>query len=285
MERYYNAETKTLDLSHKSMKNEGLRLIFDSMRHFISDNDTEILLLEDMDLTEIPYYLVTYALVDKHLKVVSFQNNRFKIPGLPVVDEGAASSTCAASARYSLGNASGVGKGDSKRVSIPIPQVTQPGQSGPRVGGGAGVVAEMVRTLWESFSPEIARELEEQKLGSESLPLFKKIIFIDRRMPPLTVFDQTQAITVAAPSKCQKFKYVVERALYTIAGMAVSFLPQMIILFTNKSGTVECNSASTQAILQACCNSSTTKSISDISDDISDKDISEKVAPSKSTAA
>ncbi|MFA6535184.1 MAG: hypothetical protein WCS92_02945, partial [Candidatus Babeliales bacterium] len=207
LQQYYHSETKTLDLSHKPMGDQGLRAIFDHIRHFISENDTEILLLESMNLIEVPYYLVTFALVDKHLRVVSFQNNRFNIPGLPVLEEAAAAAT-ASSARHSVN----MGKRESKRASIPVFQSGQDG-SGPRLAGNVGAVAQMVTTLWESFSPEIARELEAQNLGSEIVPLFKKIIFIDKRIPPITVFDQTQTLATQAPSKCQKFKYAVERAL------------------------------------------------------------------------
>lgn len=280
--RYYNTATKTLDLSHQQMGDEGLAAIFDPIRHFISENDTEILLLEDMNLTKVPYYLVTYALVDKHLQVVSFQNNHFKIPGLPVMDESAAPSATG-SGRNSVNLSA---KRDSKRASMPIAQMFQASQgaASSKGGGTASAVAQMVTTLWESFSPEIARELEEQQLGENIVPLFKKIIFIDKRIPPITVFDQTQTVvSQAAPAKWQRFKYIVERALYTVAGIAVSFLPQIIILFTNKSGTVECSDASAQTIIQACCNASETRGI--IIDGISDKNISEKVESSKSDAS
>jgi hypothetical protein len=120
--------------------------------------------------------------------------------------------------------------------------------------GGAGAVANMISTLWDSFSPEIARELEEQKLG-ENLPLFKKIIFIDKRIPPITVFDQTQAAVSQPISKFQKFKYVVERALYTIAGGVVAMLPQIIELC---KGTSEgCDRVMLEKLILACNSSAT----------------------------
>jgi len=248
LSKYYNTATKTLDLSHQQMGDEALAAIFDPIRHFVSENDTEILLLEDMNLTKVPYYLVTYALVDKHLQVVSFQNNHFKIPGLPVMDE------CAVPSAPSRNSANLSGKRDSKRTSMPISQMFQAAQGGaaPKGGGTASAVAQMVTTLWESFSPEIARELEEQQLGENIVPLFKKIIFIDKRIPPITVFDQTQTIAPQTPSKCQKFKYVVERALYTIAGLVVSFLPQMIILFTGKDDLSKCDPAALEKMVIAC---------------------------------
>lgn len=248
LQQYYHPETKTLDLSHKPMGDKGLRAIFDHIRHFISENDTEILLLESMNLVEVPYYLITFALVDKHLRVVSFQNNRFNIPGLPVLDEGAAASSSAGTVRHSVN----MGKRESKRVSIPVFQSGQDAL-GPRfAGNAAGAVAQMISTLWESFSPEIARELEVQNLSSEVIPLFKKIIFIDKRIPPITVFDQTQTMAPQAPSKCQKFKYVVERALYTIAGGVVAILPQIITLFTNSLDNDKCDMDMLEKMMAAC---------------------------------
>jgi len=246
LQQYYHPETKTLDLSHKPMGDQGLRAIFDHIRHFISENDTEILLLESMNLTEVPYYLVTFALVDKHLRVVSFQNNRFNIPGLPVLDEAAAASSAAASVRHSVN----MGKRESQRASIPVFQSGQDG-TGPRLPGNVGAVAHMISTLWDSFSPEIARELEAQNLSSEVIPLFKKIIFIDKRIPPITVFDQTQTV-VPQVSKCQKFKYVVERALYTIAGGVVAVLPQIITLFTSGSSSDKCDQDMLEKMMAAC---------------------------------
>ncbi len=276
LQQYYHPETKTLDLSHKPMGDQGLRAIFDHIRHFISENDTEILLLESMNLVEVPYYLITFALVDKHLRVVSFQNNRFNIPGLPVLEDGAAA---AASTTGTFRHSVNMGKRESKRASIPVFQSGQDA-SGPRLAGNAGTVVQMVTTLWESFSPEIARELEAQNLSSEVIPLFKKIIFIDKRIPPITVFDQTQTV-VSQPSKCQKFKYVVERALYTIAGGVVAILPQIITLFTNSSSSDKCDQDMLEKMIMAC-NSSTTfrgdfnTSGSDVQD--KDKDLKVKVA-------
>lgn len=254
LQQYYNPESKTLNLSNKKMGDQGLRAIFDHIRHFISENDTEVLLLESMNLVEVPYYLITFALVDKHLRVVSFQNNRFNIPGLPVLDEAAAAASTAGTFRHSVT----VGKRESKRASIPVFQSGQDA-SGSRPAGNASVVAQMITTLWDSFSPAIAQELEAQNFSSEVVPLFKKIIFIDKRIPPITVFDQTQTV-VSQPSKCQKFKYVVERALYTIAGGVVAILPQIVTLFTNSSNSDTCDTDMLEKMI-AACNVTGTRSI------------------------
>ncbi|MFH1254094.1 MAG: hypothetical protein V1646_01535 [bacterium] len=278
LQQYYHVETKTLDLSHKPMGDKGLRAIFDHIRHFISENDTEILLLESMNLTEVPYYLVTFALVDKHLRVVSFQNNRFNIPGLPVLEEAAAAST-SGSVRLSVNT----GKRDSKRASIPAFQIGQDAAAVPRLTGNVGAVAQMVTTLWDNFSPQIARELEEQKLSSEIVPLFKKIIFIDKRIPPITVFDQTQTVVAQSPSKCQKFKYAVERVLYTMAGSIIGFLPQIITLCTSGgSDSDKCDMDMLEKMM-AACNVTATREIKTDSQK-SDNEMLQKLVPVNSSS-
>jgi hypothetical protein len=270
---YYHAETKTLDLSHIPMGDIGLKGIFEHIRHFIAENDTEILLLESMGLVEVPYYLITFALVDKHLRVVSFQHNKFKIPGLPVLDEGP-------TPRSSYPSPRSRDRGESKRASTPVPYISQSGQDGgsSRVVG-ASAVANVITALWENFSPEIERELAEQSLGAEVVPLFKKIIFIDKRIPPITVFDQTQAVVATPVSKCQRFKAVVERTLFIIAGSIIGFLPQIIALCS--SGGDTCDKDMLEKLIVAC--NSTRAASGDLVE--ADSDMLQKSSPDCNASA
>ena len=83
LSQHYNAELHSLNLSDLPMGDMGLASQFNEIEAFIEQNKIQTLLLENIGLTQIPYAIVTYSLLNQTLQYVSLQHNHFPVPTLP----------------------------------------------------------------------------------------------------------------------------------------------------------------------------------------------------------
>jgi hypothetical protein len=234
---FYDPASKTLDLSHKPLGDEGLKKIFTSLKHCIEECEVENLFLENMGLTEIPHYLITYVMLNKHLKIVSLQHNNFNLPGFLSDDSNQRHNSLSVPPSH-------------ERKSSTAEFISHMASIRPQ-GGTSGVVAEIFKGFWEHISSELEKQVEEQDLGKESLPSFKKIILIDRRIPPVIIFDQNQELAPKSSSKCDKIKRWTEWVISAVVGAFVCALPQIIEL-VKPEDPAKCDMDMLHKLQQAC---------------------------------
>jgi hypothetical protein len=237
---FYDAESKTLDLSHKTIGDEGLKKIFTSLKHCIEQCEVENLCLEGMNLTEIPHYLITYVILNKHLKLVSLQNNNFNLPGW--IPDGS-------NPRHNSLSIPASSSSHERRMSTAdvISHITN---SIPH-SGTSRAVAEIFEGFFAHISSELEKQAEEQGLDKESLPSFKKIILIDKRIPPIIIFDPNQPVVPEYSSKCEKFKRWTEWVISAVVGAFVGVLPYIVEL-VKPADPAQCDMDMLHRLQQMC---------------------------------
>lgn len=172
---YYNPASKTLDLSRLQMGDQWLEDMLDDIKHFVDKYDVKCLLLESMGLTKIPVGFIEYALMDKHLRVVSLQNNKLDIP----VSSG------------SQGGLAGVAAAAPEAVTAPSTMYFP----------GHLFEIRNISMLWDTFPQEVARDLVAQDPSYKNLSQFKKIIIIDKRTKVFFVFDKFKSYSPRCTSE------------------------------------------------------------------------------------
>lgn len=256
LNQFYNTDTKTLDLSRIPLlkSDDTLKMLYfgkanvaagekasGMLIHFIERFNVERLILENMGLKEIPVYIITYALNSEHLNYVSLQHNNFKLPGVtshvvcPSDSSGldALSSNPDSGARSSLREAS-----QGARGSLPIPQM----QGGSRYSGLAIAGAQAVASLWDEISPAIEQTIQQANAsGGNQIKVFKKIIKIHEKLPPLTVVDQRvlQSVQVQ-PGKREKIVAVCSKVAIAVISLTLGLVPSLISFFATKQDQCSC---------------------------------------------
>lgn len=214
LQDYYHLDTKTLDLSNLPLKDAILSEMFDEIKNLITLTGAEILILENNQLTTIPYELITFALINKTLKYVSFKNNKFKIQN---------------------------GGTEPEEISKLL-KAYKNTSNRPRSSTMSGIVSK----IWDGISPEIEKAIQESNKGQDKTKFFKKIIIIDKRIPPITVINQDDLPKTTS----QTCKEVFVKILYIGGGIVITLIPTLITYFTG-SGTCDINELNT---MMADCN-------------------------------
>jgi hypothetical protein len=227
IEDYYHSDTKILDLSNLPLKDEMLSEMVDDIEKLVTLTGAEQLILENNQLTKIPFDLITFALVNKTLKYVSFKNNKFKIQNGGDQPEEISKLLAKYKAKSS----------DKKETS--------------KTRDRSGTISGVISTIWDGISPEIEKAIENYNKSSDSSKLFKKIIIIDKRIPPITIINQ-DALPKTTTQKC---KDVFIKILYIGSGIVVTLIPTLSTYFSLDQ---TCDMNSLNSMMQACNISATT---------------------------
>jgi hypothetical protein len=219
IEDYYKQDTKTLDMSNLPLMDSVLKDMTEDIEKFITLVGAEQLLLENNKLETIPYELITFALTNKTLKYVSFKNNKFKIQ-----------------------NGSSEPEYLSKIVKkIKTSTSTKDGETRTRSNTIGGIIS----TLWDGISPEIEKAIEKSNKSQDKTLLFKKIIIIDKRIPPITIINQDE-LPKTTTDKCKEAFY---KILYIGGGITITLIPTLITYFT---GTGTCDITELNTMMADC---------------------------------
>lgn len=199
-QEYYHLETKTLDLSNFPLKDIRLAQITQEIKDLIKLTGAERLILENNKLTVIPYDLITFALTNKTLKYVSFKNNKFKIQ-------------------------------NGSEYPEPIDKLLEKAMGKPKkddkTRARSNTLGGIVATLWEGISPEIEKAIENSNKTSDKTQLIKKIIIIDKRIPPITIINQDKL----PKNMKEKCKSVLTKMLYVGGGIIITIIPTLMTYF------------------------------------------------------
>lgn len=219
----YNRDTKVLNLSDIPLGNSGLLSIFESLKAFIEIEKVETLLLEHLELSEIPYYVITFTLISKTLRYVSMQHNNFRVKML--------SPDSARRVSFMLDP-----QGAPSRAPSPIdPNYSRPySMSNPtRMQNPiAAMSLSVVQGLWETIAPEIEKTLAEQNGAQNVMQYYKKIIIIDKNLPPITIINQDKLPVI---DRYSKLKFICEKMVFISIGAFVVMLPTLLTYFLGKN--------------------------------------------------
>lgn len=219
IEDYYHQDTKTLDMSNLPLKDSLMAELIEEIKALIELTGAENLLLENNKLNTIPYELITFALTNKTLKYVSFKNNKFKIQNGSPQPEAIGKLIKKA---YSKDTS---GLGDSRKRSNTI----------------SGVIS----SIWDGISPEIEKAITKYNNSQDRTKFFKKIIIIDKRIPPITIINQDE-LPKNTKTRCKEIFY---KILYVGSGIVVTLVPTLVTYFT---ASTSCDMNELNSMMQAC---------------------------------
>jgi len=214
VEDYYHQDTKTLDMSNIPLKNNLLNDLIGNITALIRLTGAENLILENNKLENIPYELITFALTNKTLKYVSFKNNKFKIQNGSEFPEA-------------------------------IDKLLEKAMGKNKTRERSNTIGGIMATLWDGISPEIEKAIEKSNKIQDKKIFFKKIIIIDRRIPPITIIDQDK-LPKDTKTKC---KDVFIKILYIGSGIVVTLIPTLI---TYLMETSSCDLNQLNSMMLAC---------------------------------
>lgn len=214
LRNYYQHETKTLDLSNLPVGDEGLKLIFEHVKHFTARAEVKNLILENLELEAIPYYIITFVLTDKNARYLSLKNNRFNINSTDNPDN-EIRLTVSELHRYT----------GMRKYSDPAVLKQELEMSHPE-GSPAAIeyISKVISSLWEQIFPGINEAIEQVNTQSDRTCFFSKIIEIDDKIPPVTIIDSTKL----PRTRLQIAKSIGKKSLLILLGAVVSLSPQII---------------------------------------------------------
>ena len=222
LEKFYDKDKKILDLRNLSMRDKGLKNTFPYIKKFINLLGVESLILEKNSLRTIPYYIITFALINRSLRYVSMKDNKFSIRlmldqeeieylsiPLKIIDKATLRKL-----PEDMSNAIGRLRSDSKPSDL----------------------SAIASGIWAGISPEIEKALLEHNSGQKNKTLYKKIIIIDKNLPPITIIDTERV----PKSKITHIKDAAFKLLLILIGVTISLIPQITEWLTpDDSSTTE----------------------------------------------
>ena len=214
--KYYDHDTKTLNLRNLMMGDEGLKKMFDPIKKYINLVRAENLILEKNNLQHIPYHVITFALINRSLRYVSMKENNFNIE-LMINQEGVESVSLpldlldSAKLKY-------LPKDITKAIKRNRSEsVTQ-----------HNTLSSIASSIWEGISPEIEKALLEHNSTQDKKILYKKIIIIDKNIPPITIIDNQRL----PKSSISKLKSVSVKLGLILIGVTITLLPNIVTWLT-----------------------------------------------------
>lgn len=243
LKQYYDEETKTLDLSRFPLADgdQALKLLYfgkeevvagesasGPLLHFLESVPVENLILERMNLNEIPIYIILYALASNTLKYLSLQYNRFKLPGISASHPRAASEAFTLDQLASEGSSApekAAPRGD--RNSLAVVQLPA---GRVRTSGLAVAAAEFTSSFLQDLLPMAEQAIQAQNVqGDARVQVFKKIIKIHEKLPPITIVDRCVLSKVQPQSsKREKAVAICIKVAISVGSMIIGFLPYLI---------------------------------------------------------
>jgi len=207
--RYYHSDTKSLDFSNLPMSNAVLKEQWPDIKKFITTAEIKTLLLQNMELKKIPYYIITFALTDKSLEYVSMKGNKFKIAN-PSSDADLVDAM----------KTMGLNEKDSKDIDKKISDLKD---TNPRDRSTS--VSNIITSLWDLIHPSIQKAIDKQNQTKDGdrTHFYKKIIVIDTRIPPITIINKDKL----PKSSCEKFKTIAKKLLLVGIGFIVTAAPTL----------------------------------------------------------
>ena len=229
LDMHYNMALKCLNLSDITMGDEGFSMVWDQIKLFVLTNKVESLVLENIGLSHIPYFVVSFALTNETLQYVSLMHNNFGIKSnSPNYDQ---------QISYLVEDAS-MHSDDSR---APTPEVSSDAipPSAPRKltrsSTGADIAVSVVEGLWGSIATDVQKVITEHNTASNAMKFYKKIILLDKHIPPITVINQT-TLPVAMTTKKKVF-YILERITFVGLGAFITLIPTLLPYLLSKYDT------------------------------------------------
>lgn len=223
---HYNSSLNTLNISDTHMTDSDFLTLFESIKTFIQTNKVQALLLENIGLTQIPYYVISFALLDPTLQYVSMQHNNFNLPSM--------SPDYAKQISYLVEDAVTHSEDNTEVPATSAAPAPNPTLPAPKLTAGPQVIVSVVQGLWGSVSADIENAIQTQNATSTT-KFYKKVIIIDIAIPPILVVNQkSAAATSTTKSRCV---YLLERGIFVSIGAAIALLPTILTYFymTNAS--------------------------------------------------
>jgi len=210
LDQYYDHDTKTLNMRNLMLGDTGLKKRLKDIKQFIDLVRAESLILEKNNLQQIPYNVITFALINRSLKYVSLKENKFNLPVF-------------------------LGDEDADELSMPLDLLDGakvkklPEQFRDAILKNSGetkssMMSTIAASLWEGLSPEIEKALTEHNSSQIKKILYKKIIIIDKNLPPITVIDNKRL----PKSKMSTLKNISVKFLMILIGVTITLLPQIV---------------------------------------------------------
>jgi hypothetical protein len=206
--RYYHSDTKSLDFSNLPFTNATLKEHWADIKKFVTTAEVKTLLLQNMELKKIPYYIITFALTDKSLEYVSMKGNKFKIAN-PSSDADLVDAM----------KTMGLNEKDTKDIDKKLSDLkdTNPRDRSTSVGN-------IISSLWDLVHPSIQKAIDKQnKTQTDGTHFYKKIIVIDSKIPPITIINKDKL----PPSSCEKFKTLAKKLLLVGIGFIMTAAPTL----------------------------------------------------------
>jgi len=213
LEKYYDPESKILNLSNLNLDDHALEDLYKSIKRIVNLCQITHIIIERNNLKNIPYRLITFALINKNIRYLSLKHNQFNIP-LIVSQEDTSPEV---SIPINL-----IEQGSFKHISTDILDTLSRARSGsiPQTNV-AGTIAQ---TIWYGISPEIEKVINKHNSKQSSKIFYKKIIIIDTNIPPITIIDHIES----PKTKLEIAKEVSLKISFMLIGAAITLIPQII---------------------------------------------------------
>jgi len=213
LERYYDQPTSTLNLQNLGLTDDLLHSQYKSIKRFINLTKTENLILERNNLTSIPYYLITFALINKNIRYLSLKHNMFNIPLMIVQEDMQPELAIPLEAIRSI---------EFTILSSEVKEALSRNRSNSIAEDDH--IGMISNALWKSISPEIEQAIKKYNIKKRDRFLYKKIIVIDSKIPPITIIDYQDL----PKSKKEIIKDLCFKLSCFLVGVSITILPQIV---------------------------------------------------------
>lgn len=211
-DKYYDHDTKTLNLRNLMMGDSGLQNNLSSIKQFINLVRAENLILEKNNLQQIPYHVITFALINRSLRYVSMKENNFNI-ALMLDQESSGSVSLPLDFLDSA-----------KLKSLPKDITKAIKRNRSTSTSNHSALSSIATSIWEGISPEIEKALVEHNSTQDKKILYKKIIIIDKNIPPITIIDNERL----PKSKLSTLKNISIKLGLILIGVTITLLPNIV---------------------------------------------------------
>lgn len=223
LSQYYDHDTKTLNLRNLMMKDKGLVKHFPNIKRYINLVRAERLILEKNNLKQIPYPVITFALINRSLKYVSLKENNFNIELM--LDRDNTESVTLPLESLDASKISSLPKEFKKAIK----------RSRSESVSSSDSLSSIASSIWEGISPEIEKALTEHNSTQNKKILYKKIIIIDKNIPPITIIDNARL----PKTKISTLKNISVKLALILVGVTITLLPNIVEWITSSSNNNE----------------------------------------------